>query len=595
MNYEKTNQRTNAYHQQDDWDEVHNQLLAVQEKSMQVSNPGDADEEEADQVARKVVNGQSASINGSSNSLNRKGEGEAEVSPEFQSQLQNNIGGGNSLDNSTRQEMESKMGADFSGVKIHTGNEADNMNKNINAKAFTHGSDVFFRNGEFDTGSKAGKELLAHELVHTVQQGKGLARKIQRRMLSKEAVADKKYKTEDKVDDYYIVLPADVKAQVNVTITKWYEGIKTGLITSMPNTKIDDYLAFKDEKSALAKGAEILDGMAAAKQAVWKAPDDNPRGGRVKSVADFDFKFDNLKNIDNSVIYRLSEIQNMFFANTGIFARYNSSEDAAHSKEGFDMKTDKVTPVPISTGKKAPPGDRAFKANADVKASELIDELRGKRSTRTEKEEAEGKNYDVDQRILIDCRTMISLVQYMSLRDVMNTGVAADQKDVAFNKKFENDPMVIAPIAQPLKGASSPMDDNYDLVEILSLDQLVVGDVVNFTNKQDYNDFVRFNNGLLWSSEWSMFSGMKKGKYMFEGFGAAEKSYEVMLDTMLLRYKDGYDSVKNNEDFKYANGNKKYDLNHRTAPDDFIQTMDHQTPGLMNMVYRPNVNRMMQQ
>ena len=45
------------------------------------------------------------------------------------------------------------------------------MNQDLNAQAFTHGSDVYFNSGKYDTGSSEGQKLLAHELTHVVQQG----------------------------------------------------------------------------------------------------------------------------------------------------------------------------------------------------------------------------------------------------------------------------------------------------------------------------------------------------------------------------------------------------------------------------------------
>src|SRR6187551_371546 len=89
---------------QEHWDEVHNQLLAIQKKSLEVSDPNDADEKEADAVARKVVDGESAEIHGTGSTINRKGEGTSETTPEFQSQLEGSKGGGQSLDDSTRSE-----------------------------------------------------------------------------------------------------------------------------------------------------------------------------------------------------------------------------------------------------------------------------------------------------------------------------------------------------------------------------------------------------------------------------------------------------------------------------------------------------------
>lgn len=93
------------------------------------------------------------------------------TSTDFENRLNATKGQGQSLDINTQQQMESGIGADFSNVRVHTGPEAIQMNHKLNAKAFTHGSDVYFNQGKYDTGSSGGKGLLAHELTHTVQQG----------------------------------------------------------------------------------------------------------------------------------------------------------------------------------------------------------------------------------------------------------------------------------------------------------------------------------------------------------------------------------------------------------------------------------------
>jgi hypothetical protein len=66
--------------------------------------------------------------------------------------------------------MEPAMGADFSGVRVHTGGQADALNHHLSARAFTTGQDIFFKQGEYSPGSSGGRELLAHELTHVVQQ-----------------------------------------------------------------------------------------------------------------------------------------------------------------------------------------------------------------------------------------------------------------------------------------------------------------------------------------------------------------------------------------------------------------------------------------
>jgi hypothetical protein len=73
--------------------------------------------------------------------------------------------------------MGQAMGADFSGVKVHTDSQSDQLNKSIQAKAFTTGQDVFFRQGAYEPSSRGGQELIAHELTHVVQQGASVQRK----------------------------------------------------------------------------------------------------------------------------------------------------------------------------------------------------------------------------------------------------------------------------------------------------------------------------------------------------------------------------------------------------------------------------------
>jgi hypothetical protein len=75
--------------------------------------------------------------------------------------------------------MESSFGADFGGVRIHHDARSDGLSQALSARAFTTGRDVFFRQGEYSPGTSGGRELLAHELTHVVQQnGSGIQRKM---------------------------------------------------------------------------------------------------------------------------------------------------------------------------------------------------------------------------------------------------------------------------------------------------------------------------------------------------------------------------------------------------------------------------------
>ncbi len=88
-------------------------------------------------------------------------------------------GQGSALPAETRAFMEPRFGADFSQVSLHTDAQADQLNRQLSARAFTTGRDIYFRQGAYAPGSASGQELLAHELTHVVQQG-GAGQRIQR-------------------------------------------------------------------------------------------------------------------------------------------------------------------------------------------------------------------------------------------------------------------------------------------------------------------------------------------------------------------------------------------------------------------------------
>src|SRR6478735_4773235 len=94
-----------------------------------------------------------------------------QLDAETEHALHAGTGGGASMAPDVRAPLESAFGADFSGVRLHAGGEAAAINRRISATAFTHGQDIWFRDGIPDTSSTDGLHLLAHELTHTVQPG----------------------------------------------------------------------------------------------------------------------------------------------------------------------------------------------------------------------------------------------------------------------------------------------------------------------------------------------------------------------------------------------------------------------------------------
>ncbi len=152
-----------------------------------IGSAGDSFEQEADRVAglvmrmpepslqRRAAPGQQWGVN----VIQRRAATDhaAAVSPEVESRIQS-IGSGQPLPGATRAFFEPRFGYDFSGVRVHTGASADDLNRTLNARAFTRGQGIFFRQGEYNPDSHSGRELLAHELTHVLQQGGGLQRKL---------------------------------------------------------------------------------------------------------------------------------------------------------------------------------------------------------------------------------------------------------------------------------------------------------------------------------------------------------------------------------------------------------------------------------
>jgi hypothetical protein len=167
--------------------------FSVQPK-LTINTPGDIYEQEADAMADRVMrmssNETAKPVTGLiGKSLQRKcahceeekkkkpimrkaeaGNSGMSVSSSFASSLNASKSGGSSLPQGTRSFMENAFSTDFSRVKIHTGSEASEMSKGISAKAFTHGNDIYFKEGQYNSSSSEGKYLLAHELTHVVQQ-----------------------------------------------------------------------------------------------------------------------------------------------------------------------------------------------------------------------------------------------------------------------------------------------------------------------------------------------------------------------------------------------------------------------------------------
>jgi hypothetical protein len=88
----------------------------------------------------------------------------------FGDRLKSLKGGGKPLPEPVQTSFENRFGHDFSGVRTHSGGEASDLARSINAKAFTQGNDIVFGAGQYSPQTGQGKRLIAHELTHTIQQ-----------------------------------------------------------------------------------------------------------------------------------------------------------------------------------------------------------------------------------------------------------------------------------------------------------------------------------------------------------------------------------------------------------------------------------------
>jgi hypothetical protein len=172
---------------------VHSKTLSSSQPKLTVNTPGDIYEREAEAIADKVTRmsgNQSPPLSHSqlpkaplseipAPIVQAKSEGGPAVSNTLSEQITSSRGSGAEMDRTTQAFMQSRFGADFSHVRIHTDGEAVRIARELNAQAFTVGRDIHFDSGKYSPGTDGGRHLLAHELTHTIQQGG--PRTIQRR------------------------------------------------------------------------------------------------------------------------------------------------------------------------------------------------------------------------------------------------------------------------------------------------------------------------------------------------------------------------------------------------------------------------------
>lgn len=163
--------------------EEHNKLSAPIQRSEQsskfvrlpakVSKANDPAELEAEETARKVMRMNQVPAptqKGIAKGTVQRAEASSPPTAPPSSAPRVNIPGGSPLPAAVRSHMEPRFGADFGNVRVHTGDSAAQHSAGLNARAFTVGDHIFFGKEKYQPQSPSGRELIAHELTHTIQQ-----------------------------------------------------------------------------------------------------------------------------------------------------------------------------------------------------------------------------------------------------------------------------------------------------------------------------------------------------------------------------------------------------------------------------------------
>lgn len=143
---------------------------------LQVNQPGDFYEQEADRIADQVMGASTHPIVGGATPRVQRLLGPPtgqmdDTAPASVDQALASLG--RPLEPMLRQDMEQRFGYDFSRVRVHSGAAAEQSVRDVNANAYTVGSDMVFRADRFTPGTHEGRRLIAHELAHVVQQSTG--------------------------------------------------------------------------------------------------------------------------------------------------------------------------------------------------------------------------------------------------------------------------------------------------------------------------------------------------------------------------------------------------------------------------------------
>lgn len=179
-----------------------------------VSAANDPAEIDAEQKADEVMGGGlfRSEAPGASHGIYRSAESVGAEGGEVGLASADLSGMGSALPEPLQRSMESSFGTSFADVRVHTDAGADRASRDLSARAFTRGQDMYFRSGEYDPGSFEGQHLIAHELAHVASGGDGLHRVFEKPPMDSSAPASSLSEEERK--KYYENRQAQIVAGV---------------------------------------------------------------------------------------------------------------------------------------------------------------------------------------------------------------------------------------------------------------------------------------------------------------------------------------------------------------------------------------------
>ena len=222
-------------------------------RDIRIGAPGTALENAADQMAHRVTSAAPGPAASQESNLARASAG-ATAAADLAPPIVHDVlaAGGRPLDAAARGFMESRFGRDFSAVRVHTDARAAESARAVGAIAYTVGRDLVFRSGAYRPDTLPGRQLLAHELTHVVQQQGAFSGVLQR-------------KPDPQAGPKEVAVEAPQKTcEGALDITEMFRGFirnSPGAIAQMPGLTDDQRQGYKDMLAHVLKNEGGVDVM----------------------------------------------------------------------------------------------------------------------------------------------------------------------------------------------------------------------------------------------------------------------------------------------------------------------------------------------